>query len=296
MPYVKQIAPYHSKGSAVQFTVGYYDRGLISALELLNIQMNKKKMLALHINAYLIQIAIPVARETLAKKDATTWDKILPPTRVFKQSKSIYRRVSASLHSEVDEATGVVTTGSFPLPYGVTGSRQTKDDKRTIAQIVMRGMRPFVYRKASRTGNFRRLPHTVRSSIRFGSLKRSEGKSPYGVQSSIPMQLKGKHPGFTGRQRMDFVGHMEKMIKTDYKERFLPRAITNMARESGFVENISDLRGSAGYKKFSALQKGAGSVSYAYTSADLQKKVADWITRDKPGATVGPSGFSRRID
>ena len=146
MPYIRQLAPYtprsgggrDSKGSAVQFRVGYYDRGLIDALKGLKTQFDTRKWLQNEIYAFLKVDVIPDTKDKLQDKQPETFNKILPPTRKFKQSKSIYRRVADSLDAEIDG--DVVKAGSKPFPFGVTGQRQDPNTKKTIAQIVKRGL------------------------------------------------------------------------------------------------------------------------------------------------------------
>lgn len=236
MPYTSQLAPYQrrsggaNQGSAIQLKVGYNDRGLIKALENIDMEINHKHWLGLEIQGYLKVIVIPAAQEELKKKNPTTYDKILPATRKFKQSKSIYRRVAESLEAEIDSE-GIVKAGSSPFPYGVTGSRQDAGTKKTIAQIVKRGMRPFVYKKKKRLTS---LPPVVRSSISYGNMKRSAGEIPYSVSTSLPMSLKGKHPGFTGRQRFDYTAFMEKMIKEEFRTQWIPKRLEFLGEVYGF--------------------------------------------------------------
>ena len=236
MPYTKQLAPHSRRsgganmGSAVQFSVGYYDRALLKAIKDIDMVVDNKNWLGYEIYGFLKSQVIPAAQKELQRKNPQTWNEILPPTRVFKQSKSIYRRVAESLDAEVDDK-GVVKAGSFPLPHGVTGSRQKKNSKNSIAQIVKRGMRPFVY---SKKGRLRNLPPTVRSSIAYGNLKKGAGESPYGVQPSLPMSLKGKHPGFTGRKRMDYTRFMEDMIRKEFKSNWMPRRLEFLGKVYGF--------------------------------------------------------------
>jgi len=237
MPYTRQLAPYRRRsgganmGSALQFRVGYYDRGLIKAIEDLDTEINdSKQWLAYEIWGYLKSEVIPAAQVQLKKKDPQTWNKTLPPTRQFKASKSIYRRVADSLDAEV-MPDGIVRAGSFPIPYGVKGQRQPENTKKTIAQIVKRGMSPFTYRKKGRLTS---LPPTVRSSVRYGNLKKAAGVNPYSVMSSLPMSLKGKHPGFTGRKRYDYTAFMENMIRQDFREKWIPRRLEFLGSALGF--------------------------------------------------------------
>ena len=201
MPYIRQLAPYtprsgggrDSKGSAVQFRVGYYDRGLIDALKGLKTQFDTRKWLQNEIYAFLKVDVIPDTKDKLQDKQPETFNKILPPTRKFKQSKSIYRRVADSLDAEIDG--DVVKAGSKPFPFGVTGQRQDPNTKKTIAQIVKRGMRSFMYKKSGGRKYNRSLPPTVRSSIKYGHKIKSNppkktkmAQPTYGVFSSIGMQ------------------------------------------------------------------------------------------------------------
>ncbi len=236
MPSIKQMAPYKRRsgganmGSSVQISVGYYDRGLIKAMENIDMEINHKNWLGLEIQGYLKSQVIPAAQEELKKKDPSTYDKVLPATRKFKQSKSIYRRVAESLDAQIT-AEGVVMAGSAPFPHGVAGSRQDAGTKKTIAQVVKRGMRPFVYKKKKRLTS---LPPIVRSSISYGNMKRSAGEIPYSVSTSLPMSLKGKHPGFTGRQRFDYTAFMEKMIREEFKTQWMPRRLEFLGEVYGF--------------------------------------------------------------
>ena len=251
MPYIRQLAPYSprsgggrdSKGSAVQFRVGYYDRGLIDALKGLKTQFDTRKWLQNEIYAFLKVDVIPDTKDKLQDKQPETFNKILPPTRKFKQSKSIYRRVADSLDAESDG--DVVKAGSKPFPFGVTGQRQDPNTKKTIAQIVKRGMRSFMYKKSGGRKYNRSLPPTVRSSIKYGhKIKSSPPKKTkmaqptYGVFSSIGMQRARKHPGFKGRQRFDYVEYMSKSIRGDRFKKHMVSRIEFLGGIYGFKERV----------------------------------------------------------
>jgi hypothetical protein len=243
MAYIRQLAPYtpgsgggrDSKGSAVQFRVGYYDRGLMKALKGIQTEFDTRKWLQNEIYAFLKVDIIPETKEKLRDKQPETFDKTLPATRRFKRSKSIYRRVADSLDAEIDG--DVVKAGSKPFPFGVAGQRQPKNTKKTIAQIVKRGMRPFVYRKSGGRKYNRSLPPNVRSSIKFGHRIKGQGAT-YGVASSIGMQRKKKHPGFKGNQKFDYVEYMSKSIRENrFKEHMVSR-IEFLGNIYGFKERI----------------------------------------------------------
>ena len=263
MTYARQEAVFRSKASAatVGVTLRWDDRRLVQALESFDRITNGQKTLAAELKGYMDNEVIPAAKEMLRKKEPGTFNKTLPPTRVFKQSRSIYRRVADSLKAEIDPATGRIKIGSFPFPHGVAGQRQRHGTKRTIAQIVMRGMRPFVYTPAGKRAPrgrkpLKRLPPTVRSSIKFGMAKQSLGERPYGVYSSVPMSLKRRHPGFTGRKKFDFVAFMVEQVSgknSAFMSDYMPKVIGRLAYLAGFehpsigqmsgAERVTDLGG-----------------------------------------------------
>ena len=251
MPYIRQLAPYtprsgggrDSKGSAVQFRVGYYDRGLMDSLKGIQMTANSRQWLQYEIYGYLKSRVIPEAQEKLKDKQPETFNKILPPTRKFKQSKSIYRRVADSLDAEVDG--DVVKAGSKPFPFGVTGQRQDPNTKKSIAQIVKRGMKSFMYKKSGGRKYNRSLPPTVRSSIKYGNKIKSNppGKTKmaqptYGVFSSIGMQRAKKHPGFKGHQKFDYVEFMSKRVRDGDFRQAMAERIKFLGLVYGFKERV----------------------------------------------------------
>tara|TARA_R110002020_G_scaffold118607_2_gene270998 strand:+ start:789 stop:1520 length:732 start_codon:yes stop_codon:yes gene_type:complete len=243
MPYIRQLAPHtpgsgggrDTKGSAVQFRVGYYDRGLMQALKGLKTEFDTRHWLQNEIYAFLKVDIIPETQKKLRDKQPATFDKVLPPTRRHRQSKSIYRRVSDSLDAEIDG--DVVKAGSKPFPFGVAGQRQPMNSKKTIAQIVKRGMRPFMYKKSGGRKFNRSLPPNVRSSIKYGHAIKGKGRH-YGVASSINMQRKRRHPGFKGNQKFDYVEYMSKSIRDSRFKEHMANRIEWLGSIYGFKERL----------------------------------------------------------
>ena len=274
MTYARQEAVFRSKASAatVGVTLRWDDKNLIRSLEKFDQITNGQRTLAAELKVYMDNHVIPVAQDQLRKKEPGTFNKTLPPTRQYKQSRSIYRRVADSLKSEVDPASGRLRIGSFPFPHGVAGQRQRMGTKRTIAQIVMRGMRPFVYSPSGKRAPrgrkpMKRLPPTVRSSIKFGLHKKSMGENPYGVYSSVPMSLKRKHPGFTGRQKFDFVAFMVEQVSgknSPFMSDYMPKVIGYMAWLAGFEHpSMGQMSGAKGVMELGGKWRAFSEVSHA---------------------------------
>ena len=76
MPYIRQLAPHtpgsgggrDTKGSAVQFRVGYYDRGLMQALKGLKTEFDTRHWLQNEIYAFLKVDIIPETQEKLSNE------------------------------------------------------------------------------------------------------------------------------------------------------------------------------------------------------------------------------------
>lgn len=229
------MATFNRRGSYSEFSIHKNDRGLQTALRILD---SEGKKILDGFMAGTLQEKTEEVKKLLKKQAGTLASVRTPAWGGYKKSTNIYVKVANALKvHKLKPLEYTVHTGDSiqEARVGVEGQRGGR-----IAHIVAKGMKPFAY------GN---LPMLVHSSTRWYKM------TNVGSWPTIGMRMRRTHPGFT--QTYDYIGDIENKAMLHF-EKHSEDVIFAAAIKSGFYTPMGASRVASGGSNLRSSTGGTG--------------------------------------